>query len=221
MRHIFFALYTAKLEALIRHKGCLESIQPFWISREPVAWPWCNWAASQRRPYRASAKSRSQVGLVSRQWDAVNWACVRCDRHIPMTERADHLHHDNVPAHSTALVQTSFPPRKASHHPRLSAPPTVQIWLPATSGFSQRQNHGWKGGVSECDGHTVHKLSQRRLTADWLAPRDSDCSRVHSKVSPDWMPSYIKATRPVFEIFRMAGYFPDSPRFFRPYLPAN
>jgi len=27
-----------------------ESIQPFWISREPFSWPWCNLAASQRRP---------------------------------------------------------------------------------------------------------------------------------------------------------------------------
>ena len=67
-------------------------------------------------------------------------------------------------------------------------------------------------GHSECDGHTVHKLSQRRLTADRLAPRDSDCSRMRSKVSSDQLPSYIKATRPVLEIFKMAGYFPDSPR---------
>jgi hypothetical protein len=29
-------------------------------------------------------------------------------------------------------------------------------------------------GHCECDGHTVHKLSQRCLTADWLAPRESD-----------------------------------------------
>ena len=49
-------------------------------------------------------------------------------------------------------------------------------------------------GHCECDGHTVHKLSQRRLTADWLAPGESDCSRMHSKVSSDWLPSYIKAT---------------------------
>jgi len=34
----------------------------------------------------------------------------------------------------------------------------------------------------------------------------------HSKVSSDWLPSYIKATQPVLEIFKMAGYFPDSPR---------
>jgi len=53
-------------------------------------------------------------------------------------------------------------------------------------------------GHSECDDAlTVHKLSQRPLTADWLAPRESDCSRMRSNVSSDWLPSYIKATRPV------------------------
>jgi hypothetical protein len=67
-------------------------------------------------------------------------------------------------------------------------------------------------GHCECDGHTVHKLSQRRLTADWLAPREIDCSWLHSKVSSDWLPSYIKATRSVLEILNMARYFPDSPR---------
>ena len=65
--------------------------------------------------------------------------------------------------------------------------------------------------ICEYHGHTVHKLSQRRLTAYWLAPWESDCSRMHSKVSSDWLPSYIKATRTVLEIFKMAGYFPDSP----------
>ena len=72
-------------------------------------------------------------------------------------------------------------------------------------------------GHCECDGHTVHKLIQQRLTVDLLAPRDSDCSRMHSKVASDWLPSYIKATRPVLEIFKMAGYFPDSPRIYRLY----
>jgi len=65
--------------------------------------------------------------------------------------------------------------------------------------------------ICECDGHTVLKLTQRRLTADLLAPRESDCSRMHSKVSSNWLSSYIKATRPVREIFRMVGYLPDSP----------
>ena len=67
-------------------------------------------------------------------------------------------------------------------------------------------------GHCECDGHTVHTLSQLPLTTDWLAPRESDCSRMHSKVSSDWLPSYIKATRTVLEIFKTAGYFPDSPQ---------
>jgi hypothetical protein len=62
----------------------------------------------------------------------------------------------------------------------------------------------------ECDGDTVRKLSQWLLTADWLAPRMSDCSRMHSKVSTNRLPSYIKATPPVLEILKMAVYFPDS-----------
>ena len=64
------------------YEGCPESIQPFWISCELVAWPWCSLAASQRIPYCASVNSHSPVGLVSRQWDAVDWACVLCDRRI-------------------------------------------------------------------------------------------------------------------------------------------
>jgi hypothetical protein len=66
-------------------------------------------------------------------------------------------------------------------------------------------------GHCECDSLTVHKVSQRRLTAVLLAPRESDCSRLRSKVS-DWLPNDIKATRPVLEIFKMAGYFTDRPR---------
>ena len=96
--------------------------------------------------------------------------------------------------------------------PRSVSTPTAQICFPATSGFSQSYNRRWKGGDRECDGHTVHKLSQRRLTADWLAPRESDCSWMHSKVSSDWLTIFIKTTRPVLEIFKMAGYFSDSPR---------
>ena len=60
-------------------------------------------------------------------------------------------------------------------------------------------------GHYECDGHMVHKLSQRLLTAYGLAPRESDRSRMPSKVSSDRLPSYIKATRLLLEIFKMAG----------------
>jgi hypothetical protein len=64
------------------YEGCPESIRPFRISREPAAWHSCNLAASQRRPYCASVNSHSPVGLVSRQWDAVDLACLLCDRRI-------------------------------------------------------------------------------------------------------------------------------------------
>jgi hypothetical protein len=64
----------------------------------------------------------------------------------------------------------------------------------------------------ECYGHTVHKLSQWQLTDDRLAPQENDCSQMHKTVSSDWLPSYIKATRPILEIFQMTGYFLDSPR---------
>jgi hypothetical protein len=67
-------------------------------------------------------------------------------------------------------------------------------------------------GHCECDGHRAHTPSQRRLTADWPAPRQIYCSWKDSKFSSDWLPSYIKDTRPVLEIFKMVGYFPDSPR---------
>jgi len=33
------------------YEGCPESIRPFGISRELVAWPWCNLATTQRRAY--------------------------------------------------------------------------------------------------------------------------------------------------------------------------
>jgi len=35
---------------------------------------------------------------------------------------------------------------------------------------------------------------------------------MRSKVSADYLTSYIKATRPVHEILKMAGYFPHRPR---------
>jgi hypothetical protein len=40
---------------------------------------------------------------------------------------------------------------------------------------------------------------------------------MHSKVSSDCLPSYIKATRPVLEIFKMAGYTPDTPQKLLPF----
>jgi hypothetical protein len=101
---------------------------------------------------------------------------------------------------------------KASHHPGLSAPLQPRFGSLPLLSFPKVKIAVEREEICECDGHTVHKRSQWRLTADWLAPRESDCSRMHSKVFSDWLPSYIKATRPVLEIFKMAGYFPDRPR---------
>ena len=103
------------------HVGCPESILPFWISREPVLWPWCNLAASQRRPYYASVYSHSPMGLGSRQWDATDWASVLCDRHIH-NDRASR----SASSQQMHLPILQLPCRlffgKASHQPGLSAP---------------------------------------------------------------------------------------------------
>jgi len=119
-------------------EGCPEIIQPFWISREPVAWPWCN-LASQRRPYCASVNSHSPVGLVSRQWDAVDWACVLFDCRI-YNDRASgsaNLHQCACPFYSSG---TGFFFEGGGQNIASSGPvstPTAQIWLSATSGISQ------------------------------------------------------------------------------------
>ena len=129
-----------------------------------------------------------------------------------MNVRADRRICINAHAHSTAPVQGSFFLGGGAKHrntqvcqcpysPHL-APCDFCFFFPKAKITVERE-------ICECDGHTVHKLSQRRLTADWLAPRESDCSRMNSKVSSHWLPWYIKAKRPVLEIFKMAGYFPE------------
>jgi hypothetical protein len=101
LRNFFYGKCT---RAINMYVGYPENIRPFWVSWEPVAWPWCNLAASQRRPYCASVNSHSPLRPVSRQWDTVDWAYILCDRHIN-NDRASAS--DNAPAHSTALVQIS------------------------------------------------------------------------------------------------------------------
>jgi len=73
-------------------------------------------------------------------------------------------------------------------------------------------------GHCEFDGRTVHKLRQRLPTNNWTAQGESECSRMRRNVSSDWLPSYIKVTRPVLEILNMAGYFPDRPRIYTRYV---
>jgi len=154
--------------------------------------------------------SYSPVGLVSRQWEALDWTCVLCDCHI----------HNDRASRSASSRQCACPfyssrarfLGKASHHPALSAPLQPTFGSLRLLAFPKAKISAESEEICECDGHTVHNLSQRRLTANWLAPQDSDCSRMGSKVSSDWLPSCIKATRMVLEIFKIAGYFPDSHR---------
>jgi hypothetical protein len=72
-----------------QYEGCPGSVRKFWISPEPDAWPRYNLAFRQRRPYYASLNIHTHVGLVSRQWDAIDWACVLCDHriHKPLFQR--------------------------------------------------------------------------------------------------------------------------------------
>jgi len=112
------------LTVSVTYEACPGSIKPFWISREAFAWPWFNLAASQRRPYCTTLSSHSLVGLVSRQWDAVDWACVLCDGRI----------HSDRASRSVSSRQCACPFYrshagvfgKTSHHPGLSAPHFLQ-----------------------------------------------------------------------------------------------
>ena len=67
--------------------------------------------------------------------------------------------------------------------------------------------------LGHCELRRSHS-TQAQSTASHcrLTSPTGECSRIHSKVSSDWLPSYVKAMRPVLEIFKMAGYIPDSPR---------
>jgi len=155
----------------VSYVGCPGSIRPFWISREPVPWPWCNLAASQRRPYSASVNSHSPVGVVSRQRDAVDWACVLCDRRI-------HNDRASISASSRRCACPFYSSRaccffgKASHRPGLSPPPPQSpdgsLRLMA---FPKAKIAVESEEICERDGHKVDKFSQRCLIAQWLAPR--------------------------------------------------
>ena len=182
--------------------GCPESVQPFWISREPVAWPWCNLASSQRIPYCASVNSQSAV---RRRW--LSFFTVWTSQ-------------SQWPSEQISFITTMRPPIlqllcrlfwQSITSPRslnLLQPRFVSLQLLT---FPKAKITIEREVICECNGHTVHKLSQRRFTTDLLFPQESDCSWMHSSVSSNWMPSYIKATWLVLKLFKMDRYFLDSP----------
>ena len=116
-------------------KGCTESIQPFWISRELVAWPWYNLAASRRRRYCVSVNSHFPGGAsqsaVRRHWLTL---CILSDRRI---------NSDRARSASSRQCTCPFCSSRAGfflakyHITQVCQPlPTAQIYLPATSDFS-------------------------------------------------------------------------------------
>jgi len=148
------------------YEGLPKSIRPFWICREPVMWAWCNLAPSQRRPYCAAVKGHSPMGLVIRQWDAVDWACVFCDHCI----RKDWASRSASSWQCACLPYSScagfFFFGKASHHPGLSAPlqPIFgSLWLWA---FPKAKIAVEMEEICECSHHS----SQAQSTAShcWL-----------------------------------------------------
>jgi len=176
-----------------------------------VAWPWCNLAVSQRRPDCTSVNNHSPVGLVSRQWSRWPSLCTVWPSHSkwPSEQISEPV---SMALHILQLSCGLFFLDKTLHHPGLSSPQQPRCGSLRLLDFSKAKIAVESEEICECDGHSVHQLRQRRLNADWLDPRESDCLRKCSKVSSDWLPSYIKATRPVLEIFKTDDYFPDSPR---------
>ena len=59
----------------------------------------------------------------------------------------------------------------------------------------------------ECDGHTVHTLTQWHLLSHWLVQWSRHCSCMHIPVHSPWLPGYIDVVQTV--ILTVAGLFPD------------
>jgi hypothetical protein len=151
------------------YEGCPEIIQAFWISQEPVAWPWCNLGTSQRRPYCASVNSHSPLGLVSRQWDAVGWAYVLCDRRIqkspPFKRRFLLLEKPEVAGSQiwavgglTALGDVMFAIKPCTR---------AVEWAGALSDLLARSLWMWRSHITQAQSTASH-CRLTRPTGEWL-----------------------------------------------------
>jgi hypothetical protein len=82
-----------------------------------------------------------------------------------VTVRADQLHKDNVPVHSSAIVQDFFLAKhlinQVCQSPLLPSFGSLRLLA-----FAKVKVAVESDDICECDGHTVHKLNQWRLTAD-------------------------------------------------------
>jgi len=151
-----FEMITQKKGFVYIYKDCPESICPFWISQEPVVWPWYHLAASQMRPYCTSLNSHSSVRLVSRQWEhrrlslCTVWRCIQNDQ----ANRSASSWPCACPFCSSHAGFFG----KASHHPGLS-----DLLQPRFSSLQILAFHKIKISIEreeicECDGHKVHKM---------------------------------------------------------------
>jgi hypothetical protein len=141
-----------------RDEGCPERIQPFWISREPVAWPWCNLAASQREEtllciHEQSLSRGASQSAVRRRW--LSLCTVRPS-------------HSQISSLSTAILDLGK--ATSSREPNMGCRGADRPgWCDALSKSLRefcimgRRNVEMKLictlGQRECDGYTVHKLS--------------------------------------------------------------
>jgi hypothetical protein len=81
-----------------------------------------------------------------------------------MTERAEQLHQDNAPAHFVTLMHAFL--GQKSHHPSLSVRLQPRFGSLQILVFPKGKIAFASEEVCNYNGHTVPKLSQRRLTAN-------------------------------------------------------
>ena len=65
----------------------------------------------------------------------------------------------------------------------------------------------------ECDGHTVHMLTQWHLPPHWLVQRSHHCSCMSIPVHFPWLPGYIDGPQTILIILTVVGLFPDRPQY--------
>jgi len=86
-----------------------------------------------------------------------------------VTKQADQLHHDNAPAHSTALMLAFLAKRHITQVCYTPSPPPPRFGSLRLLAFSKAKIAFEREEICECDGHTVHELkslaSHCRLTS--------------------------------------------------------
>jgi hypothetical protein len=125
-----------------------------------------------------------------------------------MTDRVDQLHNDKALVHSTTLVQAFL----AKHQITQVCQPPYSLDLPACDFWFFPKLKSPLKRRRFVNGRSHSTQAQSMASHCRLISPMEECLRIHSKVSSDWLPSYIKATRPVPEIFKTTGYVPDSSR---------